>query len=59
MTKKLLSILLAVLMVLTFVTPAMAEDPPAGTAVARLESTGAEYETLQAAIDAAKAPKNK
>ena len=55
MTKKLLSILLAVLMVLTFVTPAMAEDPPAGTAVARLESTGAEYETLQAAIDAAKA----
>ena len=55
MTKKLLSILLAVLMVLTFVTPAMAEDLPAGTAVARLESTGAEYETLQAAIDAAKA----
>ena len=55
MTKKLLSILLAVLMVLTFVTPAMAEDPPAGTAVARLESTGEEFETLQAAIDAAKA----
>ena len=53
MTKKLLSILLAVLMVLTFVTPAMAEDPPAGTAVARLESTGEEFETLQAAIDRA------
>ena len=53
MTKKLLSILLAVLMVLTFVTPAMAEDLPAGTAVARVESTGEEFETLQAAIDAA------